>query len=169
MGWADFAKEALRKGETVLVKPRGHSMKGKVNDGDIVTLEPVNPEELAVGGLDDVGGGFSPSVTLNRVFAKNSGRGGSPQFRSAKPPRAAHARAHSFRSAKSQSKSKTSKRSTTSSSVETPRAKTKSTKSAAKVETAPKIETTTRSESAPAPAPTATPYVPPTLETSPSP
>src|SRR3954447_18764143 len=51
MGWADFAKEALRRRETVQVKPRGHSMKGKVNDGDIVTLEPVNPEKLAVGDI----------------------------------------------------------------------------------------------------------------------
>jgi len=51
MGWADFAKEALRKGETIQVRPRGHSMKGKVNDGDIVTLEPVRPEELAVGDI----------------------------------------------------------------------------------------------------------------------
>jgi hypothetical protein len=51
MGWADFAKEALRRGETVKVKPRGHSMKGKVNDGDIVTLEPVDPEALAVGDI----------------------------------------------------------------------------------------------------------------------
>jgi len=51
MGWADFAKEALRKGETIQVRPRGQSMKGKVNDGDIVTLEPVKPEELAVGDI----------------------------------------------------------------------------------------------------------------------
>jgi hypothetical protein len=51
VGWADFAKEALRRGETVQVKPRGHSMKGKVNDGDIVTLEPVKPEELAIGDI----------------------------------------------------------------------------------------------------------------------
>jgi hypothetical protein len=51
MGWADFAKEALRRGETVQVKPRGHSMRGKVNDGDIVTLEPCVPESLTVGDI----------------------------------------------------------------------------------------------------------------------
>lgn len=51
MGWADFAKEALRRGETVQVKPRGHSMKGKVNDGDIVTLDPCKPDELSVGDI----------------------------------------------------------------------------------------------------------------------
>ena len=51
MSWALFAKEALRRGETVQVKPRGHSMRGKVNDGDLVTLEPVSPETLTVGDI----------------------------------------------------------------------------------------------------------------------
>ena len=51
MSWALFAKEALRRGETVQIKPRGHSMKGKVNDGDLVTVEPVAPETLAVGDI----------------------------------------------------------------------------------------------------------------------
>lgn len=51
MSWAAFAKNALRRGETVQIKPRGHSMKGKVNDGDLVTLEPVQPETLAVGDI----------------------------------------------------------------------------------------------------------------------
>jgi SOS-response transcriptional repressor LexA len=51
MSWALFAKEALRRGETVQVKPRGHSMRGKVNDGDLVTLEPVAPESLAAGDI----------------------------------------------------------------------------------------------------------------------
>lgn len=51
MGWADFAKEALRRGTVVKIKPRGHSMRGKVNDGDIVTLEPCRPEELTTGDI----------------------------------------------------------------------------------------------------------------------
>ena len=51
MGWADFAREALRRGETIQIKPRGHSMKGKVNDGDLVTVTPWAPEELAVGDI----------------------------------------------------------------------------------------------------------------------
>jgi SOS-response transcriptional repressor LexA len=49
MGWAKFAIEALTRGETVKIKPHGHSMQGKVNDGDTVTLEPVDPAKLAVG------------------------------------------------------------------------------------------------------------------------
>ena len=76
----------------------------------------------------------------------------------------------------STSKSRTtSKRSTTVVSEEKTRVKSNSTKTQTKVETAPqretapKTETTTRSETEPTPAPTATPYVPPTLESSPSP
>jgi len=65
------------------------------------------------------------------------------------------------------SKSKTSKRSTTVVSEEKPRAK--STKTQAKSGTSPKIKTRPRSESVATPAPTATPYVPPSLESSPSP
>lgn len=49
MSWADFAKETLKKGQTTQVRPRGHSMKGKVNDGDLVTLEPCDPGTLEVG------------------------------------------------------------------------------------------------------------------------
>src|SRR5438477_3939143 len=75
--------------------------------------------------------------------------------------------------ATSTSKSKTSKRSTAAVSEEKPRTRTKTIKAPAKVETAPKIETAPRSETenipTPAPAATSTPYVPPTLESSPSP
>jgi len=49
MGWATFAIDALKRGETVKVKPHGHSMRGRVNDGDTVTLAPVDPATLAVG------------------------------------------------------------------------------------------------------------------------
>lgn len=51
MSWADRAKEALRNGETVRVRPRGHSMRPKVNDGDRVTLEPCEPADLEVGSI----------------------------------------------------------------------------------------------------------------------
>ena len=49
MSWAHHAKEALGRGETVQVRPRGHSMRGKVDDGDLVTLEPCEPSALSVG------------------------------------------------------------------------------------------------------------------------
>ncbi|HEU0052223.1 MAG TPA: S24 family peptidase [Longimicrobium sp.] len=51
MSWAAHAKEALRRGETVQVRPRGHSMTGKVNDGDRVTLAPVDPDSLKPGDI----------------------------------------------------------------------------------------------------------------------
>lgn len=51
MGWAMYAKEALRRGETVSIRPRGHSMSGKVNDGNLVTLAPCDPDTLRVGDI----------------------------------------------------------------------------------------------------------------------
>ena len=51
MNWATQAIEALQKGESAKIRPRGQSMKGKVNDGDLVTLEPCIPEKLAVGDI----------------------------------------------------------------------------------------------------------------------
>lgn len=51
MSWAKYPKEALARGETVQIKPRGHSMKGKVNDGDLVTVEPCDPSTLTVGDI----------------------------------------------------------------------------------------------------------------------
>jgi SOS-response transcriptional repressor LexA len=51
MSWAKFAIEALREGKTIQVRPRGHSMKGKVDSGDLVTIAPVDPESLKVGDI----------------------------------------------------------------------------------------------------------------------
>jgi len=51
MSWAKHAIEGLREGQTVQVRPRGHSMKGKVNDGALVTLSPCNPSALNVGDI----------------------------------------------------------------------------------------------------------------------
>jgi SOS-response transcriptional repressor LexA len=51
MSWAKFAIDKLKQGETVQVRPRGHSMKGKVNSGDLVTIAPCKPEELSVGDI----------------------------------------------------------------------------------------------------------------------
>lgn len=46
LSWAKFAIAALQRGETVQIRPRGHSMRGKVNDGDLVTLSPCDPATL---------------------------------------------------------------------------------------------------------------------------
>jgi hypothetical protein len=49
MGWASAAIEQLMRGETVHVRPRGHSMTGRVNDGDKVTVMPLGTRDPDVG------------------------------------------------------------------------------------------------------------------------
>lgn len=50
MSWATGHIARLRNGETVQFRPRGSSMRGRVESGQLVTVEPVSPETaLAVG------------------------------------------------------------------------------------------------------------------------
>jgi SOS-response transcriptional repressor LexA len=72
MNWASHAIEALQKGETTQVRPRGHSMKGKVNDGDIVTLQPCDPNQLKPG--DVVLVRVRGNVYLHLIKAVDKGR-----------------------------------------------------------------------------------------------
>ena len=52
MGWATYYIEQPKEGETIQCRPRGHSTKGKINSGDLCTIEPINEEtELAVGDI----------------------------------------------------------------------------------------------------------------------
>jgi len=51
MSWAQHAIKQLREGKTVVIKPRGHSMKPKVCSGDRVTLEPCQADDLEVGDI----------------------------------------------------------------------------------------------------------------------
>jgi hypothetical protein len=51
MGWVNDARERLAAGETVQVHPRGGSMRGRIEDGQLVTLAPVRPEDVQA---DDV-------------------------------------------------------------------------------------------------------------------
>ncbi len=51
MGWAITHIEKLRKGETVSFRPRGNSMTGKIESGQLVTVTPVDPETLEVGDI----------------------------------------------------------------------------------------------------------------------
>lgn len=50
MAWATKYIEKLQQGETVSFRPRGNSMKGKVESGDLCTVEPVD-DELEVGDI----------------------------------------------------------------------------------------------------------------------
>jgi hypothetical protein len=51
MGWATHFIGKLQQGETVQFRPRGHSMTGKVESGQLCTVATVNPETLEV---DDI-------------------------------------------------------------------------------------------------------------------
>ncbi len=52
MGWATGYIAKLSAGETVQFRPRGHSMKGRVADGALVTVEPIVDAEAI--DVDDV-------------------------------------------------------------------------------------------------------------------
>jgi SOS-response transcriptional repressor LexA len=49
--WAEEAVAKLQNGQAAQVKPTGHSMQGKVSDGDLVTLEPCQPQDLVAGDI----------------------------------------------------------------------------------------------------------------------
>jgi hypothetical protein len=49
MGWATGYIARLQGGETVQIRPRGQSMKGKIESGQLCTVEPVDPATLQVG------------------------------------------------------------------------------------------------------------------------
>ncbi|MBX3158416.1 MAG: hypothetical protein KF773_20775 [Deltaproteobacteria bacterium] len=49
MGWADGHIERLARGETVQFRPRGHSMKGRVESGQLCTVEPLGAAPAEVG------------------------------------------------------------------------------------------------------------------------
>jgi hypothetical protein len=50
MGWATTYIAKLKSGETVQFRPRGHSMTGKIDSGQLCTVEPIrDPATLVVG------------------------------------------------------------------------------------------------------------------------
>ena len=51
MGWATGHIARLQKGETVSFWPRGHSMKGKIDSGQLCTVAPVDASTLDVGDI----------------------------------------------------------------------------------------------------------------------
>jgi hypothetical protein len=52
MGWADSHIARLALGETVQFRPRGHSMTGKVNDGQLCTVAPLVGDHVIA--VDDI-------------------------------------------------------------------------------------------------------------------
>lgn len=52
--WAAAHIAALKRGETVSFRPRGGSMSGRIEDGQLVTVEPVRDEPDTVIEVDDI-------------------------------------------------------------------------------------------------------------------
>jgi len=51
VGWASPHIGKLRAGETVSFRPRGHSMKGRIESGQLCTVAPVDTSTLKVGNI----------------------------------------------------------------------------------------------------------------------
>jgi hypothetical protein len=51
MGWASHYIEKLKNGETVSFRPRGTSMSGKIESGQLCTVEPIDPQKIEVGDI----------------------------------------------------------------------------------------------------------------------
>jgi hypothetical protein len=51
MGWALAYIDQLRTGQTVSFRPRGNSMSGKIESGQLCTIEPVDPLTLKAGDI----------------------------------------------------------------------------------------------------------------------
>ena len=51
MGWAAGHIDRLGAGETVSFRPRGGSMAGKIESGQLCTVTPVDPSTLRVGDI----------------------------------------------------------------------------------------------------------------------
>jgi hypothetical protein len=51
MGWAARPIEKLRAGATVSFRPRGNSMSGKIESGQLCTVAPVDPSTVEAGDI----------------------------------------------------------------------------------------------------------------------
>ena len=51
MGWASHYIEKLRAGATVSFRPRGNSMRGRIESGQLCTVEPIDASTLEVGDI----------------------------------------------------------------------------------------------------------------------
>ena len=51
MGWATGYIARLAQGETVQFRPRGNSMAGKIESGQLCTVVPVDPAHVKVGDI----------------------------------------------------------------------------------------------------------------------
>ena len=69
MGWVTTARDALLKKESVEVRPFGGSMRGRIESGQLVTLDPANGREVSVGDVVFVKWGDSYLLHLVKEIA----------------------------------------------------------------------------------------------------
>ena len=48
MGWALHHIDRLNRGETISFRPRGNSMQGKIESGQLCTVEPLGATDLSI-------------------------------------------------------------------------------------------------------------------------
>ena len=51
MGWAAHHIKSLQEDKTISFRPRGHSMKGRIDSGQLCTVAPVDTTTLKVGDI----------------------------------------------------------------------------------------------------------------------
>jgi SOS-response transcriptional repressor LexA len=51
MGWASHYIAKLKSGETVSFRPRGNSMSGKIESGQLCTVKPIDTKNVEVGDI----------------------------------------------------------------------------------------------------------------------
>ncbi len=51
MGWASLYIQKLRAGEKLSFRPRGQSMTGRIESGQLCTVAPIDPAMLEVGDI----------------------------------------------------------------------------------------------------------------------
>jgi hypothetical protein len=81
VGWANGYIDALKRGETVSFRPRGGSMSGRIESGQLCTVEPLGEREIAVDDivLCKVGGAqylHLVKATRGKQFLIGNNRGG---------------------------------------------------------------------------------------------
>lgn len=51
MSWANSYILSLKEGKTITFRPKGNSMSGKIESGDLVTVQPIKLEEIKIGDI----------------------------------------------------------------------------------------------------------------------
>ncbi len=76
MKWAASAIEQLKRGEPAQLRPRGHSMSGRIENGQLVTIEPIAHVELNIGDvvLARVQGKRRALVVLHQILERDGER-----------------------------------------------------------------------------------------------